>query len=359
MAQRRQSKTLQQQVKQLVAEGKTEEVYNLLVDRAWLPRGCGYQDHYPTGLRLYAKVDGEQQILVSQGGRFWAWDQPGEQTKEIVAFRQQLEAMEPPEIADAINSFEGTAWWLMHDAADGRIEGDVDSDIRLIRKRVRVAAEIFADKTSLDVEDYKKMQARIKEELAKYEQFLAERWQKLFRVGAVFRITGGGRYLKNLKVLFEVIGAYNAVSVGGCPVIFAREQGTGIFTHFDERDVAELLPVDERPTYSKDTVFLRSPGAGRFPRVWESGNNIREAGSVFQYQGEDKDPRNGVWETFYLFNIADKGDEEVIIARNQDRPQVAEFTASDLPKVSISDRPKRFVVRGENYTEVPGLKLNL
>lgn len=62
------------QVEQLVAGGKVEEAYDLLVSKNWVPEGSGYQVHFPTGLVPLVQVDWNRWILVSETDRLWAWE---------------------------------------------------------------------------------------------------------------------------------------------------------------------------------------------------------------------------------------------------------------------------------------------
>lgn len=358
MARKRQKSAFKRRVEQLVAEGKVEQAYNLLVSSDWIPRGSGYHDHYPTGLRLYAEIDETRQILVSKSGRYWAWDLPSDQTEEVLAFREKLQVREPPEIADIINGLEGAAWWFRHEAADGRIEHDISEDLVNIRKRVRLAAEIFADKTDLDVEDHQAMRARIQEELAKYEQLLTDRWLELFQVGAVFQIIGGGGLRDDIESLFETVAIYDCRALGPDQDILVREHGSGVFATFDNREVRTLLPVEVEPIYTDDASFVRSHGGGQFPRILTQGADIRETGAVFAYQGEENDPRNGFYETFEVRYIAGSDREEVVITRDHNQPRVVEFAADDLPSVRVlDDMPRRFISRGERSTSVPVLDI--
>ncbi len=62
------------QVGQLVADGKVEEAYGLLVSKDWVPEGSGHQEHFPTRLAALAQVDWNRWILVSETKRLWAWE---------------------------------------------------------------------------------------------------------------------------------------------------------------------------------------------------------------------------------------------------------------------------------------------
>lgn len=266
-------------------------------------------------------------------------------------FRETLQGLDPPEIADIINGVGGMAWHLGHDAADGRIEDNIDEDLKSLHELVQIAAEVFANKVGVDIKDANAMRSRIKEELAKFEQLLAELWEKISQVGAVFCLTD------EPEDLFETVAAYQTRYVSGKEAILVRIHGSGLFSVFHERDSQRLTLVDAESLYTDDSHFLRSTAHGLFPRTLKCGHDIRESGAVFAYQGDKDDPRNGTYEAFHIFYIPGSGREEVVIARDQNRPMVAEFTAADLPKIRISDAPRKWIVRGENYTYTPELDI--
>ncbi len=276
------------------------------------------------------------------------------QQTDAEAFWRKIQGMDLPEIADEINRTEGFVWTLEHDAADGRVGGDVDASTQAIRGAVREMAEIFARKAGIDADNMSLMRQRIQEELAHFEVQLAEKWAKIFKVGAVFQ------HAEN-TARFEVVGIYVYASVGSEQAVLARLQSASSFSVFDSRLAADLTPIDAEPLYVGDTTtFLRAVGGGVFPSVRMFGNDIRETGAVFAFKGDG--PRQGVWETFYndLCNAnadGEDGDETVVIARNQDRPAVAEFTAADLPGIRVLLKPRRFVRRITGGYSVPELDL--
>lgn len=362
MIHRQQEEAFKQQIEELINGGNTKQAYDVLVFFNWISHGSGYQENYPDNSQLNVQINKIQQILIDGNGCYWAWDSPddSDQASEITVFREKLQAMELPEIANIIYGFEEVAWRLDHDSADGRIEHDISNDLLKIRKRVRLVAEIFADKSDLDTEDLEAMRKRIQEELTHYKEFLSARWQQLFRVGAVFRITGGGRYRGDIENLLEVVGTYDSRAISPDQQILVRKRESGVFMCFDDRDSAELLPVDAKSMYLEDLGFLRSSNDGQFPQTRKHGADIRETGMVFQYQGENDDLRTGIWETFHVFGaVGTGGEEEIVIARNHHNPRVAEFTAGDLSCIEILKRVERkFITKdGEFCTYVPVLDI--
>ncbi|MCJ7792495.1 MAG: hypothetical protein MUP45_00745 [Candidatus Marinimicrobia bacterium] len=357
MARRRQKKSFKQRVKQLVAEGEVKSAYGILVSNEWIPRGSGYQEHYPTGLRFYAKVDDERQILVSKSGRYWAWDFPGDQKETREAYLEKFRTRELPEIAREIRGLSGVAFMLEHDAADGRIGGDIDSSLQSITKHVSLLSEAFADKAGIDLEDRDAVSRRLREENAKYEKMMTERWQQIFQVGAVLRLVGGHGLVEDIDSLFEVIGLYCSNWFLEDQLVLVRKRGTGAIDEFRESDVDNLLPVEAEPIYLDDPSFLRRQGGGEFPRDQRRGEDIRGRCEVFYYQGEEDDPRNGLWETHDVYFIPGKEGEEVVIARCHDRPQIAEFTAGDLTRINLSFALPKFIKYGPTGSSIPPLEI--
>lgn len=118
---RRQNNAFKQRVEQLVAEGKFEKAWNLLTDHGWVPRGSGYQEHYPHGLTSFAKIYPDKEILRSRSGRLWAWKvSTPEEAYRLEVFIHRMQLLDLPQIAVTIKDLEGSIWWLNHDAADGR-----------------------------------------------------------------------------------------------------------------------------------------------------------------------------------------------------------------------------------------------
>jgi hypothetical protein len=358
MARRRQKEGFKRRVEQLVAEGKAEAAYGILISNEWIPRGSGYQDHYPIGLKLFVKVDEERQILVSRSRRYWAWDIPGDQKKKREAYLEKLRAKELPEIAREIRGLSGLAWMLEHDAGDGRIGNDIDDSLQSIAKEANLVAEVFAEKAEIDLEDREMLTERLREEAAKYEKMMDERWQQIFKLGAVLRIVGGYGFQEDPDSLFEVIGLYCSDWFAGNQLVLVREQGAGAISEFCQRDVENLLPVDAEPIYLNDPSFLRSQGEGEFPGGRRKRDDIRRACEVFHYQGKASDPRNGVWETYNIYFIPGRKGEEVVIARCHDRPQIAEFTASDLSRIEISTSGPKFIEYRPRGPSIPPLDVS-
>lgn len=238
------------------------------------------------------------------------------------------------------------------------IEGDVDDDLRSIRELVRLAAEVFAEKAGISYEQYEALRKRIQQELKNYDEMLRQRWQKIFRIGAVFQIIGGGRFREDITDLFEVVDIFDLHGyLRADHIVLVRQRWSGLFTTFMDTDVAELLPVGGvDPIYTNSPDFIRVAVGGQFP-VSHHGFDIRETGAVFEYHfGED--PRNGVWETFFCYWRVGGDDEEVVIARCHDRPLIAEFEGSDLLHIKPSERPRKFINKGLHWTAIPVLDIN-
>lgn len=354
MSQKRQSSTLKQRVEQLVAEGKKNDAYSLLVQQNWIPRGSGYQQNYPHGLRIYTKVDKTKQILVSKSGRYWAWDAPTEDVESLKQWRDKLKKMDLPEIASLINEYEGLSWQLNHDAADGRIPNDIDNSLLEIRKKVRMIVEIFADKAGVDIEDHQAMRDRIQKELGNYEGLLANKWKDLFCVGVIFRVIQNS----GPDPLFEAVNTYlpQKGCIGPSQIIFAREINTGFFACFDNRNVDRLNIEKIESIYTNGEGFLKTSGTEDFPRI-RSENDIRHTGAVFHYAGGKDNPRNGTWETFYVFSRVESPHAEVIIARSHDKDMIAEFMADDLYVIVKSTRPRKFIEKTTHGTTIPVLSI--
>lgn len=262
--------------------------------------------------------------------------------------------MELPGIAQAINAFEGHAWYLRHDDADGRIEGSIDGALREIEQLVRIAAEVFALKADLDIEDFGAMRLRLQDELANYTVFLERRWQQLFRIGALFRLERDGNQ-PSLDI-FEVVAVYGSVCIGTKGCIFCRVWGTGTFTFLSDRDCERMIPMEGMPKFSDTPGFLRSTGTGSgrfFPDAIQAGCDIREAGTVFAFRGHEADPRGGLWEAFYETFTRPGTDEVVVIAMNWNKTALAEFTGADLWGIEVLNVPPRFVTKERGCTSIP------
>ncbi|MFH1896518.1 MAG: hypothetical protein ABH814_03575 [bacterium] len=278
--------------------------------------------------------------------------------KSDAEMKARFEEMSLPELAQNISGLEGFAWRLEHDAADGRIEHSIDDDTAALRNMARTIAVVFARKANLDVSDMEAMRKRIRQELAKFDALLAARWKQIFRVGAVFSITGQYGYLTDdCDDFFEVLGVYDSTMVGPNQHVLTRIRGTGSFALFDERQVVDLRIEKKRPKYKRNKGFLRAGRYAEFPPVRYSGKDIRDTGAVFRYSGGSGDPRNGVWETFHSYLLAPGTSYHVVIARCQSRGQVAEFSAADLSRIEITNLPRRFIKKDGNCTSVPELKI--
>ena len=247
--------------------------------------------------------------------------------------RAEAEGMTLPELATAINDFEGMAFWLIHDSADGRIAGDIDAEMVDLRAKVAILAEVFAAKASVDPKNIPAMRERIRVELAAYKAALEARWQIITEVGAVFTIEG-------VEDLYETVAVYGTSCVIGAEtVVLARIRDGGIFTLIFSNDVARLTLTSLAPQYRDSSGFQRASSGGEFPDTL-SDSDIRISGIVFRYDGQPGNPRNGLWETHYFFHRPNDEKVGVVIARAHGLPIVAEFTAGDLASISIA--PAKF-----------------
>lgn len=188
-------------------------------------------------------------------------------------------------------------------------------------------------------------------------------WKGIFHIGAVFEVPRNS----GQKLLFEVVGTYDAHpdSVDQAQVVLVRLVSTGTYGLFSERDIDWLELSTLPPRYIDSTDFLRAPDRSSFGDTLQHGRDIRETGAVFDYHGPAGDPRNGTWETFYVYSFvggvegcSEKRKSEVVIARGYDRGVVAEFGAADLVRISILPQPSRFIQHPDDHcTVIPVLDI--
>ena len=350
MARKRQSKSLQQRVKQLVAEGNPTAAYYLLSEDGWIPEGSGHQINLPLNLTVYAKIDETRRILVAPGGRYWAWEQLGsgdDRFKALTQLAEEVKGMSLPEIADEVYGLGGMIYMINHDAADGRLEGDVDKDLSSIRQAIQVAKLEFAKKAGLDPLDQRLMKKRMEEEHGKYTALMVARWQQIFTLGTVFKMTAKG-YEKYANERYETIGAYNrqedAILIDD-QTILAVLLGTNEIHTFRDNDVSRLrlIPVEAESQHLNDPRILRSRGGGKFS-AFINEKPAWELQAVFEFSRHD--PRKGTWETFDTFGIPGRRGEGVIVACSRYGNTIAEFTADDQVFMKMLDAKQINVVKG-------------
>lgn len=260
----------------------------------------------------------------------------------------KLQELSLPELAAVIESLEGLAWDINHDAADARIEAGqlVNTSLAELKESVGLVARVFAAKAGINLDDILAMRERITIELGNYDALMKERWQQVAKVGAVFKLEDA---LEGFTL--EVVAVYTSVCVGSASVVFCRVRGTGEFTYFQEGEACRMTLLKEVPLYSNGLAFVRAVTFGKFPDIIYVGQDIRESGAVFRYYAGGNDPRNGVWETFYVFYRHGEQEEHIVVARNQNEGRVAEFTAEDLPRIKVPAGHRRFVtVEGYSRT---------
>jgi len=270
-------------------------------------------------------------------------------------FITSLGKMSLPEIARNIDSIEEMAWYLNHDATDGRVDSkSAQSDILNLRNlRDRVVA-VFAQKANLDPNNFSALRTKINEELEKYNMEMKEKWTKIAKVGAVFIIKSEDEFQEGRSV--ETIAVYDSEYTPKQSVVFYRERGAGIYGHIDERDV-EYLELTEkiRPILINDNPeFIRRTRNGELCGI---ASFIIHPGRVFKFEGDEWDPRNGTYETFYHFKRPNSNND-VVIARNHDKPMIAEFTGADTSYITmLEDGQRKFIKKENRATIIPKLDI--
>lgn len=251
------------------------------------------------------------------------------------------------ELANMINGLEGFIWRLNHDAADGRIEHDVDSDTSEMRKNVElIAAEI---QTRTGIEDQQKLIEYIRGQIKEQERLWDETWASIYKEGAVFQIPPGRRRYSEKQTPLETIRTY--LPAKGCmgpkQYIVARMHGREGLMRFDDRDVVALETVDIEPQYSKGDYWTR--GLIKADEAMEQREKYTSEKDDINWQkwtrfrGDTDEFTHAGFETtlqvYGTYNFADKDrceENGVVLAITKLRKMYIEFTPKDLPGIVIT-----------------------
>jgi hypothetical protein len=194
-----------------------------------------------------------------------------------------------------------------------------------------------------------------------------KQWGELYQEGAVFKISGGGRYRSDIPDVFETVRAYLPTSgtFGPNQIILARPHGAGRYSRFDDRDIPELTKLDDvEPVYqgksARGIIKADEETAKRVIAQHEKTNGkewyrFRDTGAVFRHSGFDD-----VFETFENFNLPNTERteaNEVILGRSYTWLQFVEFTPKDLGAMELVAMTPRYTRKEGNTLYSPQLTL--
>ena len=161
------------------------------------------------------------------------------------------------ELASIINELGGFMWKLNHDAADGRIEHDVDSDIKTMGKTIEtITAEIS---TRTGITDREELGKYIRAQVAKKEKLWDDTWAEIYKEGAVFRILPGSPRYSEKQTPWETVRTYlpQRGESGPKQYIIAGMHGKEGLLWFDDRHVPKLEIMDIESRYNKGDFWTR------------------------------------------------------------------------------------------------------
>ncbi len=270
------------------------------------------------------------------------------------------------DLVNIINEIEGLAWILNHDSADGKIpdKGVDDFISRLIKQKNEAVAELMS---RTGFQTYDGMRAYIRGKLKEQDQLWDRQWGELYQEGAVFKISGGGRYRSDITDVFETVRAYLPTSetVGPNQIILARLHGSSRYSIFDDRDIPELTKLEDvqpqcRGKAKRGIIKATEEMANR--EVARHQNNdgkswyqFSDTGAVFTHAGF-----SDIFESFRNFNLPDRKRRtcnEVILARSYSQPVFVEFTPRDLGAMELVAMTPRYTRREGNTIYSPELTL--
>ena len=279
----------------------------------------------------------------------------------------ELKEKSEMDLVELINSTEGFALRLNYDVADGRIsdKGVGDSTSKIMKQRDEAVTEL---KSRIGIQTHEEMRNYITGKLKEQDQMWDKQGGELYQEGAVFKISGGGKYRSDLLDVFETVRAYLPTSgtFGPNQIILARPHGSIIYSRFDDRDIPELKKLDGvKPVYQemnsrgiikadeeidKRVSFL--PQRTNYSKEWHRFTN---AGAVFRHSGFDE-----TFETFQLYNLPNKKRKEkneVVLTRSYDREMFVEFTMKDLEAMELIMMKPIYTRREGNTIYLPQLIL--
>ena len=253
------------------------------------------------------------------------------------------------ELASSINSLDGIAWRIEHDAGDGRIKdgSEVNKSLAEIRQKVGMLAEELRRRTGFKTDE--RLRVYIQEKVKEQNQLWDKQWEEIYTAGAVFKFREGEGE-EGPKDVYETVRAYlpHHGTIGPNQIVLARIRDTGKFLTFDDRRVPQLEKLDLKPQYhSKKTGAPRLVKYNQEPEKRarievpkeRSFRAFYETGAVFTHAGF-----NGTFEVYGCFNLPQREQDEkneVVLARGYYADNLVEFTPRDLGMmVNVNMKPR-------------------
>ncbi|MFH0869395.1 MAG: hypothetical protein V1839_04165 [archaeon] len=279
------------------------------------------------------------------------------------SFEKEIKAASEMTLVNTINQLEGFAWRLNHDAADGRIEDNVDGSIKSLMKQVQQAASELKARTG--IKDDEKLGEYIRLKLKEQDIRWDAEWAALHTEGAVFQSkkklpVAGAHYI------WETVRAYGSPDNLKDQHILARAQNleTRGFVVFDSFAITHIEKVDTPPIYRGSLSGIITVDEEKEKRSvkyegmpsW-AGEYFRDNGAVFYHAGFKQ-----VFETLgsvYCAIPSGKDMLDVILAKSYQKNVIVEFTQNDVPSMNplcSIKKPKytKIVAAGPGYRHTTG-----
>ncbi len=250
------------------------------------------------------------------------------------------------ELAMLINGYEGLAWRINHDAADGRIkEEGVDDSLTELRGEVETIVNEIKERTG--IAEHAELKKYVQEKVKEQETLWDNQWAELYNEGSVFKGT------EEHSPVFETIRTYFPRSgcMGPGQHIFARVRDSTQFVELDNRSIVSLKKLNgKKSIYTNLSPEERGlikaheyPGKRTGDRAEERSewNAFDPWGHVTFYHSGFEDTFE-VMDKFNAPNVNPCKDNEILLARSHSKPIFAEFTPRELDLMTISSEPAKY-----------------
>lgn len=257
------------------------------------------------------------------------------------------------ELVNAVNSLEGIAWRLNHDASHGRIEGDIGDELKTLSNFKDAAVEELKKRTGIS--EFPKLRDYIRGKLKEQDDMWDAQWKELSKEGAVFK------YKDFKNNIFETVRAYLPAhcTMGPNSYILARMHGTKFYHMFDDRKVPEIVQCKDIKSQCAGAIddilkisdYIDSNYASNKGKKIDDGTkkkwyDLTERGALFIYE-----PNNVVYKTLEHVNLPDCEQiikNELIIGVCQThRSELCEFSPYHIPSIRFIPMGARYEIRGE------------
>ncbi|MFC1625096.1 hypothetical protein ACFL15_01855 [Patescibacteria group bacterium] len=305
--------------------------------------------------------------------------------ESLKAYRERISSMTDPEVARLIGGYTDLIWNEIEQIKD-RYSNSYD--IKQMQKRVCIAAEMITGHFGIDINDESLVEELLKEESRKFEDVIRKRWQQCWELGTVLSVRNRALFAEKVRFSETALGPYRHRSaqpedvekymssrcLGGSAdgreliIVFEYdgdkkyprmyETGEHGFTYFCTYQISDLPSKFTGnglvfPSLTKATLrSIRGRDKERFifiPNLFRYSGPRKEIQGVFDpmcmfekmYLEERKQKIS--YDDKYFMDFA-------VIAKQVDKPVIAEFTIHDINYIEILDMPSQYCAGKEQKT---------